>query len=86
MKLNIKKRNTWANLCKNIFYPATIKNDNGTVAMRFFLCDANGNNNYINFKKGRHRGIEDLLNCDPMFLFLSPDEIGGRPRYTKWDP
>ena len=33
---------------KNIFYPASIKNDNGAVAMIFFLCDANGTNNSIN--------------------------------------
>ena len=25
-----------ANLCKNIFYPATIKNDNGAVVMKNF--------------------------------------------------
>ena len=33
----IQDRNTWANLCKHIFYPATIKNENGVVAMRNFF-------------------------------------------------
>ena len=41
-----------ANLCENNFYPATIRNDNGAVAMRKFLCDANKSNNSINLKKG----------------------------------
>ena len=32
----IQDHNTRANLCKNNCYSATIKNDNGAVAMRFF--------------------------------------------------
>ena len=38
--------------------------------MRNFLCDANGSNNAINLKKGQNRGIENFLNCAPMFLFF----------------
>ena len=34
----IKDHNTQANLCKNIFYPESIKNDNGAVAMRIFCA------------------------------------------------
>ena len=40
-----------ANLCKNDFYQATIKNYNGAVVMRKFLCDANVINNSIDLKK-----------------------------------
>ena len=32
------------------FYPATIKNDNGSVAMRKNVCDANGIKNFNNEK------------------------------------
>ena len=38
--------------------------------MRKKLCNSNGTNKSINFNKGRHRGIYDLLNCDPMLLFI----------------
>ena len=38
---------------KNNFYPATIKNDNGAVAMIFFLFGANGTNNSARLKKVR---------------------------------
>ena len=34
------------------------------------LCGANGSNNFINVEKGKHRGIEDVMNCALMFLFL----------------
>ena len=37
---------------KSIFYPATIKNDNGAIAKRMFLCDTNGTNNSTKLKKG----------------------------------
>ena len=47
MKLNMNYRSAFffqvqdgnmrANLCKNGLYPATIKNDNGAFAMRFYL-------------------------------------------------
>ena len=47
----IQDCNTQANLCKNNFYPATIKNDNGSFATRFVLCGANGTNNSIKLKK-----------------------------------
>ena len=39
---------TRANFFENNLYPETIKNDNGSVAMRKTLCDANGTNNSIN--------------------------------------
>ena len=47
----IKEHNTRAHLCENNFYWTTIKIDNGAVAMRLFLCEANGIKNSINLKK-----------------------------------
>ena len=38
---------------KNNLYPATIKNYNGAIAVRFFMCDTNGTNSSIKLKKGR---------------------------------
>ena len=38
-----------ANFCKKLFYPATIKNENGAVATREFFGNANGNKKSINF-------------------------------------
>ena len=38
---------------KNNVYPATIKNDNGAVEIRIFLCDAKESNNSIDFKKDK---------------------------------
>ena len=49
----IKDLNTRAICVKNNFYPATIKNDNGAVAMIFFLFGANGTNNSARLKKVR---------------------------------
>ena len=46
------------------------------------MCDANRRNNSVNFKKGKNRGIEYLLNCYPMFLGVF-NEIEGVLRYTK---
>ena len=66
----MKDLDTRANFCENMFYPASIKNDNGSVAIIFFWYDTKRTNNYINLKKGQHRGIEDLLKCAPTFLFL----------------
>ena len=36
---------------KNQFNPATIKNDNGSVAMRIIFCNAKGTKNSIELKK-----------------------------------
>ena len=36
---------------KNQFNPATIKNDNGAVAMRIILCNANRTKKFIKLKK-----------------------------------
>ena len=43
----IQDRNTQDNLCKKM-YPSTIKYENGSVAMRKKLCNANGTNNPTN--------------------------------------
>ena len=48
--LNIKyKRSILPPQLKSMINNLTIKNDNGASAMRKFVCDANGNNNSINF-------------------------------------
>ena len=49
--LQIKDIDTRANFCKNDFYLATIKNNNGAVAMKKILYNVNRTNNSINYKK-----------------------------------
>ena len=50
MFFRIKDLNTQANLCKNVSFPASTKNDYGTIAMRKNGCNANGTNNSTNKK------------------------------------
>ena len=59
---------------KNVFYAATIKNDNGSVAMKIFVWHKQ-KQNPVNFKKWRCKGIEDLLNCALTLSFFLIDEI-----------
>ena len=47
----IEDLDTQANLCERYFYPESIRNDNGAVAMSFFLCDTNGTNKFTNKKR-----------------------------------
>ena len=49
--LGIKYLNKRANLCKNNFKPATIKNDNGTVEMRKRFARRKLNQQLHQFKK-----------------------------------
>ena len=74
--------NTPANLYEKQFDPASIKNDNGASAMIKTVC-CKWNQQIHPLIKVRHKGIEDFLNCAPMFLFFSFDEIEGVSRYTK---
>ena len=71
----IKDLNTWANLCKDVFYLATIKNDNRAVAIGKQFVQRKQNQHLHQFKKVRHRGIKDSLNCDLMFLFIIPMKL-----------
>ena len=50
----------------NNFKPATIKNDNGAVVMRKILVQRKRNQQL--HQKNRHKGIEDLLICAPMYF------------------
>ena len=54
----------------NMFQPATIKNDNGAVAMRNFFVRHEQKQQLNKFKKVQHGVIKDLLNCAPMLLFF----------------
>ena len=47
------------------------------------ICNVNGTNNSINFKKGQHMGIDDFLNCAPVLYIFHFYEIEGLSRYTK---
>ena len=71
-------------ICVNKFlYLATIKNDNGAVAMRNCFCATRTKATNPPIKKGKHRGIKDLMKCAPMFLVFYFDEIEGISRFTK---
>ena len=47
----IKNLNTRDNLCENSFYPETVKNDNGAVAMRNNFVRPEHNQQLYQFKK-----------------------------------
>ena len=59
----IKDRNTRANFCKKYFYSETIKNKNGAVALRECFVRRKWKQKLHQLKKGRLKGIEDLINC-----------------------
>ena len=55
---------------ENNFYPATIKNDNGAVVTRIFFVQKKWKQQLHQSKERRHRGIEGLQKCSPIFLFF----------------
>ena len=52
------------------FFPASIKNDNGSFAMRNIFVRRKRNQKLHQFLKGWRKDIEDFLNCALTFLFL----------------
>ena len=67
----VQDHNTWSNLCKNNFYPETIKNDNEGIAMRNVFLQHERNQQLHYIKRLQHSWTEDFLNCATMFLFLN---------------
>ena len=53
---------------KIFFYPESIKNYNGAVAMRNYFVRRERKQKLHRFFKVLHRGIKYFLNCSPMFL------------------
>ena len=49
--LQLQDHNTRDNFCKTYFYPATIKTDNGSVAMIFILVQYERNQQLHKIKK-----------------------------------
>ena len=67
----IKDLNTQANFCEEYFYPASIKNYNGAVALRIGLCVTwMEPTTPSRSSKGRNNWIGYLLNFVTLFLFL----------------
>ena len=65
-----KDLNTQVNLSEKYFYPESIKNDNGAVAMSNIFMQCRRSQQINQFKNWRRKDVEVLLNCALLFLFF----------------
>ena len=79
----IEYLDTGTNMLKNNYYPESIKNDNGSVAMREKRCDEEGTNNSISLQRTTYRNITLFLTVPLCSNFIYFNETEGVLCYTK---